>query len=182
MTVDGATELFVKALLVAAKVAGPALLVTLIVGLVIGVLQAATQVNEASISFVAKLVFVMATVVALGSWSLRQLVDYTTRTIGAISGSRPVNPLDGLLRAEIALFFLECARVTGVVIVAPLSWVNAPNRLKVTLVLLLTFVAHGASARAIVPNSLIEVGLALAVELVVGIAMGFVVANRGCGR
>jgi flagellar biosynthetic protein FliQ len=85
MTIDGATELFVKALLVAAKVAGPALLVTLIVGLVIGVLQAATQVNEASISFVAKLVFVMATVVALGSWSLRQLVDYTTRTIGAIS-------------------------------------------------------------------------------------------------
>jgi flagellar biosynthetic protein FliQ len=85
MTIDGATELFVKALLVAAKVAGPALLVTLIVGLVIGVLQAATQVNEASISFVAKLVFVMATVVVLGSWSLRQLADYTTRTIGAIS-------------------------------------------------------------------------------------------------
>lgn len=85
MTVDGATELFVKALLVAAKVAGPALLVTLIVGLVIGVLQAATQVNEASISFVAKLVFVMTTVVVLGSWSLRQLVDYTTRTIGSIA-------------------------------------------------------------------------------------------------
>jgi flagellar biosynthetic protein FliR len=86
-----------------------------------------------------------------------------------------VNPLDGLLRAEIALFFLECARVTGVVIVAPLSWVNAPNRLKVTLVLLLTFVAHGASARAIVPNSLVEIGLALAIELMVGVAMGFVV-------
>jgi flagellar biosynthetic protein FliQ len=85
MTVDGATELFVKALFVAAKVAGPALLVTLLVGLVIGVLQAATQVNEASISFVAKLVFVMATVVLLGSWSLRQLVEYTTRTIGAIA-------------------------------------------------------------------------------------------------
>lgn len=85
MTVDGATELFVKALLVAAKVAGPALLVTLIVGLIIGVLQAATQVNEASISFVAKLVFVMATVVILGSWSLRQLVDYATRTIGSIA-------------------------------------------------------------------------------------------------
>jgi flagellar biosynthetic protein FliQ len=85
MTVDGATELFVKALFVAAKVAGPALLVTLLVGLVIGVLQAATQVNEASISFVAKLVFVMATVVVLGSWSLRQLVDYATRTIGSIA-------------------------------------------------------------------------------------------------
>lgn len=85
MTVDGATELFVKALLVAAKVVGPVLLVTLIVGLVIGVLQAATQVNEASISFVAKLLFVTAVVVALGPWSLRQLVEYTTVTIGSIA-------------------------------------------------------------------------------------------------
>ncbi len=85
MTVDAATELFVKALFIAAKIAGPALLVTLVVGLIIGVLQAATQVNEASISFVAKLVFVMLTVVILGSWSLRQLVNYTTRTIGSIS-------------------------------------------------------------------------------------------------
>jgi flagellar biosynthetic protein FliQ len=85
MTIDGATELFVKALIVAAKVAGPALFVTLLVGLVIGVLQAATQVNEASISFVAKLICVMGTMVALGAWSLRQLVDYTTRTIGSIA-------------------------------------------------------------------------------------------------
>jgi len=85
MTVDGATDLFVKALIVAAKVAGPALFVTLVVGLIIGVLQAATQVNEASISFVAKLLCVMATLTAIGSWSLRQLVDYTTRTIGSIA-------------------------------------------------------------------------------------------------
>lgn len=84
MSVDGATELFMKALFIAAKVAGPVLLVTLLVGLIIGVLQAATQVNEASISFVAKLVFVMATLAVLGSWSLRQLVDYTTRTISSI--------------------------------------------------------------------------------------------------
>lgn len=85
MTVDGAVELFVKALFVAAKVAGPVILVTLIVGLVIGVLQAATQVNEASISFVAKLLFVTAVIVILGPWSLRQLVEYTTRTMGSIS-------------------------------------------------------------------------------------------------
>lgn len=85
MTVDGATELFVKAFIIAVKIAGPVLLVTLIIGLIIGVLQAATQVNEASISFVFKLVFVMATLIVLGSWSLRQLVDYTTRTISSIT-------------------------------------------------------------------------------------------------
>jgi flagellar biosynthetic protein FliR len=83
--------------------------------------------------------------------------------------------LDGLLRAEIALYLLECARVAGVIIVAPLAWLNAPNRVKVSLVLLLAFVAHGLSERAIVPGSMLEAGLDLATEFVVGLAMGFVV-------
>lgn len=85
MTVDGATELLVKAFIIAAKVSGPILLVTLLVGLVIGVLQAATQVNEASISFVSKMLFVMVTLMILGPWTLRQLVDYTTRSISSIA-------------------------------------------------------------------------------------------------
>jgi len=85
MTIDGVAELFVKALFVATKVAGPMLLATLLVGLVIGVLQAATQVNEASISFIAKLLAMVATVVVLGSWTLTQLVDYTSRTLSAIA-------------------------------------------------------------------------------------------------
>lgn len=85
MTVDGATDLFVKMLIIATKVAGPALFVTLLVGLVIGVLQAATQINEASISFVAKLIAIVGVVVMLGAWTLRQLVDYTSRTITSIS-------------------------------------------------------------------------------------------------
>jgi flagellar biosynthetic protein FliQ len=72
-------------LIVAAKIAGPALLVTLAVGLIIGVLQAATQINEASISFLAKLIAVMGTIVVMGSWSLRQLMEYTTRTISSIA-------------------------------------------------------------------------------------------------
>lgn len=85
MTIDGAVELFRNAFMIAAMVAGPALLVTLAVGLVIGILQAATQVNEASISFVAKLIAVGVTFAVLGSWSVQKLVDYTSRTIASIS-------------------------------------------------------------------------------------------------
>ena len=55
------------------------------VGLVVGVLQAATQVNEASISFVAKLLAVGAVLVVMGSWSMQKLVDYTGRTIASIA-------------------------------------------------------------------------------------------------
>ncbi len=85
MTTDGAIELIQNAMLMTAKTAGPLLLVALIVGLIVGVLQAATQVNEASISFVSKLVAVGVMLIVLGSWTMRSLVDYTQRSISSIS-------------------------------------------------------------------------------------------------
>lgn len=85
MTTDGALELFRNALIIGAKITGPMLLVALLIGLVVGVLQAATQVNEASISFVTKLIAIGVTAIVLGSWTLRQMVDYTSRTISSIS-------------------------------------------------------------------------------------------------
>lgn len=85
MTTDGATELFVRAFILAGKIAGPLLLAALVMGLIVGVLQAATQVNEASISFVTKLIAVGATFAALGSWTLRELVEYTARTFASIA-------------------------------------------------------------------------------------------------
>ncbi len=85
MTTDGALELFRNAMLIAAKVAGPMLLAALIMGLIVGILQAATQVNEASISFVTKVLAIGAAIAVVGPWSMRQLVDYTTRTISSIS-------------------------------------------------------------------------------------------------
>ena len=85
MTVDGAVELFLRAFIAAAKFAGPMLLVALVVGVVVGILQAATQVNEASVSFGAKLLAVGVTFAVLGSWTLRQFVDYTSRTLASIS-------------------------------------------------------------------------------------------------
>jgi flagellar biosynthetic protein FliQ len=85
VTTDGAVDLLRNAMIAAAKVGGPFLLVALLVGLLVGVMQAATQVNEASVSFVTKLIAVGATVTALGSWTLNQLVDYTSRTIGSIA-------------------------------------------------------------------------------------------------
>jgi len=85
LTTDGAIELIVKALLTWGKIAGPMLIAALVVGVVVGVLQAATQVNEASISFVMKLLAMGLTVLALGSWTMRTLVEYTAQTISSIS-------------------------------------------------------------------------------------------------
>jgi flagellar biosynthetic protein FliQ len=85
VTTDGAVDLLRNAMIAAAKVGGPFLLVALIVGLLVGVMQAATQVNEASVTYVTKLLAVGAAITVLGSWTLNQLVDYTSRTLGSIA-------------------------------------------------------------------------------------------------
>ena len=57
-------------------VAAPILLITLIIGLVVSIFQAATQINEATLSFIPKLVGVFIALVFAGPWMLTTLVDY----------------------------------------------------------------------------------------------------------
>jgi flagellar biosynthetic protein FliQ len=58
--------------------AGPILLSVLVVGVVIGVIQAATQINEPTIAFIAKAVALTAVLFATGSMLVAHLVEYTT--------------------------------------------------------------------------------------------------------
>lgn len=85
MTIDGAIGLALSCLFIWAKTAGPLLVAALVVGVGVGVLQAATQINEASIGFLAKLVVMALTMTLLGAWSMQNLVDYTSRAIGSIA-------------------------------------------------------------------------------------------------
>ncbi|CUH59935.1 flagellar biosynthesis protein FliQ [Thalassobacter stenotrophicus] len=55
---------------------GPILAVALAVGLVIGILQAATSINEMTLSFVPKLVIVLAAMAGLSTFMMQQMVDY----------------------------------------------------------------------------------------------------------
>lgn len=72
------------ALRVALIIVGPLLLAELVVGIAVGLLQAVTQVQEQSISFVAKLVVVVAVLVAGGPWMLGQLTDWASGLIQRI--------------------------------------------------------------------------------------------------
>ena len=58
------------------KLAGPVLLVALIVGLVIGIIQAATSINEMTLSFVPKVVIVILTIAIFTNYLLTGLTDY----------------------------------------------------------------------------------------------------------
>jgi flagellar biosynthetic protein FliQ len=65
--------------------ASPFLLASLAIGLIISVLQAATQIHEQNISFVPKIVAVALLMVMLGSWLMTQMTEFTTRTLANIA-------------------------------------------------------------------------------------------------
>ncbi len=71
-------------------VSAPVLLVALGVGLLVSLLQAVTQINEATLSFLPKLLAVALTLILVGPWMLTLLTDYIARTLTglpqAISG------------------------------------------------------------------------------------------------
>lgn len=67
------------------KISGPILLVSLVVGLIISVLQATTQVQEQTLSFVPKIVAVMLSLIIFGSFMLNGLISFTTYLFRIIS-------------------------------------------------------------------------------------------------
>jgi flagellar biosynthetic protein FliQ len=65
-------------------VAAPVLLVVLVVGLLVSIFQAATQINEATLSFVPKILAAVAVLGFAGPWMITTLVEYLQRTLQAI--------------------------------------------------------------------------------------------------
>jgi flagellar biosynthesis protein FliQ len=65
-------------------VAGPVLIVCLIVGVAISVLQVATQLQESTLSYVPKLLAAVVVLVALGGWMIYEIMDYALETIRII--------------------------------------------------------------------------------------------------
>ena len=84
MTPDTVVAMIRQALELAMIAAGPLLLVSLLVGLLISVFQAATQINEMTLTFIPKLFVMFLVLVLIGPWTLQLLVDYVIRLISSI--------------------------------------------------------------------------------------------------
>jgi flagellar biosynthetic protein FliQ len=74
-----------EAIYVALLVSAPLLLVALAVGLLVSIIQAATQINEMTLSFIPKLLAIFATLVLAGPWMLSFFTDYMTRTLQRVA-------------------------------------------------------------------------------------------------
>lgn len=68
-----------EAMWVGGLVAGPILVVVLLLGVIVGIIQAATSINEMTLTFLPKLIGVMLLTLLIGSWQLQELADFARR-------------------------------------------------------------------------------------------------------
>ena len=84
MNQDTVVSLASQAMSLGLKVAGPMLVAALVVGLLVSIFQAVTQIQEQSLSLIPKIIGVAGVVIVLGPWMLGQLVSYTSALYTAI--------------------------------------------------------------------------------------------------
>ena len=72
-------------IITAAKVSAPILIIVLVLGLIISILQATTQIQEQTLTFVPKLIATAVVGIFLGSWMLQTIMSFTTRIFDLIS-------------------------------------------------------------------------------------------------
>jgi len=76
-----------QGLMLLLMVSAPVLLVVLVVGLLVSIFQAATQINEATLSFVPKVLGAVAVLGIAGPWMVTTLVDYIRQSLQSIPGA-----------------------------------------------------------------------------------------------
>ena len=86
MTPEMVMTIAERALVITLLLAAPMLLAALVTGLVIGAFQAATQINEMTLSFIPKLLATALCLVIAGPWMLKIIVSYTRELIESIPG------------------------------------------------------------------------------------------------
>ena len=84
MTPEYIVKLGQDTLLLALYVAGPILIVALVVGLLVSIFQAVTQIHEMTLTFIPKILAVAAVLSFLLPWTLQQLIDFTVNLFSSI--------------------------------------------------------------------------------------------------
>jgi len=84
MTEQTIIDLGAKAVWVTMQIAAPALISTLVIGLLVSIFQAATQINEQTLSFIPKIIFMTIAMMLCGPWIIQTMMIFTTNLINDI--------------------------------------------------------------------------------------------------
>lgn len=86
MELSEALDVLQEAFLIIIKTGGPILIIALVVGLVVSIIQAATQIQEQTLSFVPKLVAIVLSLILFGNFMLNNLTQFTEKIFELIAG------------------------------------------------------------------------------------------------
>ena len=86
MTPELVINIVQNALFMLIVISAPILGISLVVGLLVSILQAVTQINELSLTFIPKLLAMFVVLLVAGPWMLNTLMDYTIRLFNSIPG------------------------------------------------------------------------------------------------
>ena len=86
MDTNQVTELLREGIWVALKLGGPGLVLSLVVGVLIAIFQAVTQIHEQTLSFIMKLTTIILVFLIGGGWMMENLLDYARRVFALMAG------------------------------------------------------------------------------------------------
>lgn len=86
MTADQVMEVMKEAMMVAFEIAGPLLIVSIVVGLIVAIFQAATQIHEQTLTFVPKILVLAVMLLVLGSWMMTTFSEFFNQIFDMIAG------------------------------------------------------------------------------------------------
>lgn len=84
MTESDVMQIITDALVVAARISAPILLTSIVVGVVVGLFQSVTQIQEPTLSFVPKFTAVGVVIVIFGPWMMAEMTSFTANLIGQL--------------------------------------------------------------------------------------------------
>ncbi len=79
-------SLFQEAIIVALKLSAPMLIISIVVGLIIAIFQAATQIHEQTLTFVPKLLAIVALLLLTGSWMITIIIEFFNKIFNVMAG------------------------------------------------------------------------------------------------
>ena len=85
MTADQVMEVMKEAMMVAFEIAGPLLIISIVVGLIVAIFQAATQIHEQTLTFVPKLLVIALVLLALGSWMFKVMDEFVVELLAIMA-------------------------------------------------------------------------------------------------
>ena len=161
-------------------ISAPILLTVLAVGLVVSIFQAATQIHEATLSFVPKIVAAVAVLAIAGPWMLTSLVEFLQRTLQVDPdrrrlGRRMLTFTEADVLAWVTPILWPFLRVLALFSALPvIAQRSVPMRLRIGLAFLVAFCAQ-ASIPAMAPIALDSAAGMTAVlqQVLVGVSLGF---------